>query len=88
MNTGFLLVETKPGRERDVLESLSDLPEVAERSLIFRENLAVRLKASADALGDALDRVRDLDGVTGTRYYPTAAAASPTAMQHRPAAGV
>lgn len=69
MTSGFLLVETLPGKEGDVLQHLGELPEVTSRSMLFRSAVACRMEGSGDALAALLPRVRSLEGVLAARWY-------------------
>lgn len=70
MSSGFLLVETAPGREGHVLDLLSRLPGVTHRAVIYPSAIAVKLETGAREAFDALTReLRALEGVTGTRLY-------------------
>lgn len=68
VSSGFLLLETLPGREATVLDQLTRFHGVTHRNLLFPEAIAVRLEAttSVDALAAELKR---LDGVVRTRLY-------------------
>lgn len=68
MSSGFLLLETVPGREGHVLDLLARVPGVTQRSVVFPAAIAVKVEADGgiDPLAKALGR---LDGVVGTRVY-------------------
>lgn len=69
VSSGFLLVETVPGREGHVLELLSKVPAVTHRSLLFPAAIAVKLEATADAMDPLARELRRLEGVVSTRLY-------------------
>lgn len=68
MSSGFLLLETQPGREGHVLELLAHHPGVTHHNLLFPAAIAVRVEShsSVDVLAAQL---RELDGVVRTRLY-------------------
>ena len=68
MSSGFLLLETQPGRESVVLDQLAHMAGVTHRNLIYPAAIAVRLEThtSVDVLAAQL---RALDGVVRTRFY-------------------
>lgn len=68
MSSGFLLLETQPGREGHVLELLGRHPGVTHRNLLYPAAIAVRLEShtSVDVLAAQL---RQLEGVVRTRLY-------------------
>ena len=67
MSSGFLLLETQPGREGHVLDLLARVPGVTHRNVLYPAAIAVRLEsASVDHLAAELKR---LDGVLRTRLY-------------------
>ncbi|HUR68738.1 MAG TPA: hypothetical protein VM370_05780 [Candidatus Thermoplasmatota archaeon] len=68
MSSGFLLLETQPGREGAVLDALARFHGVTHHNLIFPAAIAVRVESTTgvDALAAQL---RALDGVTRTRLY-------------------
>lgn len=70
VSSGFLLLETQPGRESAVLDQLARFHGVTHQSVIFPAAIAVRVEnpAGVDALAAQL---RALDGVTRTRLYRT-----------------
>lgn len=72
MSSGFLLLETQPGREGHVLDLLSRMPGVTHKNVLFPAAIAVRLESPHGAHGtvDALAaHMRTLEGVIGTRLY-------------------
>ncbi|MFA5860251.1 MAG: hypothetical protein WDA16_01010 [Candidatus Thermoplasmatota archaeon] len=69
MSSGFLLVETVPGRENQVLELLARVPGVTYRHVLFPAAIAVKIEASHDAFELTSAQLRGLEGVTGTRVY-------------------
>ena len=68
MSSGFLLLETVPGREGHVLDLLARVPGVTQRSVVFPAAIAVKIEADGgiDPLAKLLGR---LEGVVGTRVY-------------------
>lgn len=67
VSSGFLLLETLPGREHHVLEQLGRFPGVTHRSLLYPAALAVRIEAAqVDPIATELRR---LEGVVNTRLY-------------------
>lgn len=67
MSSGFLLVETLPGREGHVQELLAKTPGVTHHNLLFPAFLAVKVDhPTVEALATQLKR---LDGVVSTRLY-------------------
>jgi hypothetical protein len=69
LSSGFLLVETVPGREGHVLELLSRFPGVTHRSLLFPAAIAVKVETSHEGLDPLAKDLRALEGVLGTRLY-------------------
>lgn len=72
MSSGFLLLETVPGKEREVLDRLGRLPEVAGSHVLFRASVAVKLVGERERVLSCVEHVRALDGVLGARHYPAA----------------
>ena len=69
VSSGFLLLETQPGRENHVLELLGRFPGVTHRSVLFPAAIAVKVEApQVDPVAQAL---RTLEGVVATRLYRT-----------------
>ena len=68
VSSGFLLLETAPGREASVLDQLTRFHAVTHHSVIYPAAIAVRVEATTgvDAIAAQL---RALDGVTRTRLY-------------------
>ena len=68
MSSGFLLLETVPGREGHVLDLLGRVPGVTQRSVVFPAAIAVKVEADGgiDPLAKLLGR---LEGVVGARVY-------------------
>ena len=69
VSSGFLLVETVPGRESHVLELLARVPGVTHRHVLFTACVAVKVEASRDAFDLTSAQLRSLEGVVGTRIY-------------------
>lgn len=68
MSSGFLLLETQPGRETQVLDLLARVPGVTQRSVVYPAAIAVKVESDGgiDPLAKLLGR---LDGVVSTRVY-------------------
>lgn len=67
VSSGFLLLETQPGREGQILDALGRIPGVRQRHLIFPAAIAVKIEApDMDPLTTQLKR---LEGVISTRLY-------------------
>lgn len=68
VSTGFLLLETRPGLEGQVLDRLDRFPGVTHRNVLYPAAIAVRLesRSSVEALAAQL---REIDGVVRTRLY-------------------
>lgn len=69
LSSGFLLLETQPGREHHVLDLLSRFPGVTHRNVLFPAAVAVRLEAPL--FEPVVAELRKLEGVVGTRLYRT-----------------
>jgi hypothetical protein len=70
VSSGFLLVETIPGRESFVLEALGRVPGVTHRHVLFPAVVAIKLEApTRDRLDACRASLGALDGVLGTRLY-------------------
>lgn len=67
MSSGFLLLETLPGREGHVLELLSKFPSVTHRNVLFPAAIAV--KVEAPALDPVMLELKRLEGVIASRFY-------------------
>ena len=65
----LVLISTEPGRERDVVIMLNDMPEVSEAMVLFGE-YDVYCKISVDDFPELskliLQQIRTLDGVVDT----------------------
>lgn len=68
MSSGFLLVETQPGREAGVLEALARFPGVTHRNLLFPAAIAVRVE-SLHGVDPVVAQLKALEGVVRTRLY-------------------
>lgn len=68
MSSGFLLLETLPGREGHVLELVARVPGVTQRSVVFPAAVAVKVESEGgiDPVARALGR---LEGVVSARVY-------------------
>lgn len=69
MSSGFLLVQTFPGRERDVCDLLSRLPEVTGRNVLFEESIAVKIECPREAIDPTVSHLSKLDGVVRASLY-------------------
>lgn len=69
MSSGFLLVETVPGREGQVLELLSRMQGVSQRALLFPAAIAVKFESAREAVDPFVAELRRLEGVVNTRLY-------------------
>ena len=69
MSSGFLLVETVPGREASVLDLLAREPGVTHRHVLFPAAIAVKVETTHDAWDQIASRLRTLDGVAGMKVY-------------------
>lgn len=68
MSSGFLLLETVPGREGHVLDLLARVPGVTQRSVVYPAAIAV--KVESDGGIDPVTRaLACLEGVLSTRVY-------------------
>lgn len=68
MSSGFLLVETQPGREGQVLDLLGRVPGVTHTHVIYPAAIAVKLEGQGPL--DPLAReLGGLEGVVRTRLY-------------------
>lgn len=67
MSSGFLLLETVPGRESHVLDLLARVPGVTQRSVVYPAAIAVKLESEIiEPLAKELAR---LEGVLSSRLY-------------------
>jgi hypothetical protein len=69
LSSGFLLVETVPGREGQVLELLSRIPGVTHRHVLFPAAIAVKLELPREAIDPTVTALTKLDGVLRTNLY-------------------
>lgn len=69
MSSGFLLVETVPGREGHVLELLSRMQGVSQRHVLFPAAIAVKFEAATEGVDPFLAQLKRLEGVVNTRLY-------------------
>jgi hypothetical protein len=69
LSSGFLLVETVPGREGHVLEALARVPGVTQRNLIFPAAIAVKLDIERERFDPTTALLGKLEGVVGMRLY-------------------
>ncbi|GEM_PF-5889321 len=67
VSSGFLLLETLPGREGQVLEALARIPAITHRSLLYPN--AIALKVEAPDVGRVQADLKRIDGVLATRLY-------------------
>lgn len=68
MSTGFLLLETQPGREGQVLDLLARYPGVTHRNVLYPGAIAVRLEAPS-GVDTLAAQLKGLDGLVRTRLY-------------------
>ena len=69
VSSGFLLVQTVPGKERDVFDLLSRLPEVTARNILFRESIAVKIECPREAIDPTVSHLSKIDGVVRASLY-------------------
>lgn len=69
MSTGFLLMQTAPGKERDVLDLLARHPEVTGRHVLFRESIAVKIECPVEAIEPTATHLSRLEGVLRASLY-------------------
>lgn len=69
VSSGFLLLETAPGREASVLDLLATLPGVTHRSVIFPAAIAVKIETVHDGFDPLATQLKRLEGVVATRVY-------------------
>jgi hypothetical protein len=67
VSSGFLLLETVPGREAQLLEVLARIPAVTHRSLLYPA--AIALKIEAPDVAHVQAQLKRLEGVIGARLY-------------------
>lgn len=64
-----MLVHTRPGRERDVLDLLGRLPQVTGRHHIFPGALALKVECPREAMATTVGQLGRLDGVVRAATY-------------------
>jgi len=69
MSSGFLLVQTQPGRERDVYDRLERLPEVTGKHILFGSAIAVKIECPRESIEPTARHMAKLDGVVGANLY-------------------
>lgn len=69
MSSGFLLVETEPGRETQVLDLLGRIPGVTDKNVLFPNAIAVKLELPREAVEGTVAQLAKLDGILTTRLY-------------------
>ena len=67
MSSGFLLLETLPGREGAILEALARFPAVKHQSVLYPA--AIALKIEAADVAHVQTQLKALEGVLGARLY-------------------
>lgn len=67
VSSGFLLLETLPGREAQVLELVARNPAVTHRSVLYPN--AIALKVEAPDVSRVQADLKRIDGVTAARLY-------------------
>lgn len=66
MGSVFALISAVPGKERELLERLAELPGVLQRQLLFGEQIALRLEEAALA---SAQQIAAWAGVREARVY-------------------
>lgn len=69
MSTGFLLVETDPGREAHVLELVARIPGVTGHNTLFPGTIAVKIELPRESVEPAAQQLSHLDGVRRASLY-------------------
>lgn len=69
LSSGFLLLETVPGREGQVLDLLGRVAGVTNKHVLFPAAIAVRIEAPMDSLAPLQQQLRTIEGVVSTRFY-------------------
>lgn len=69
MMSGFCLITTLPGREREVVEGLGAMPQIVGRSVLFREAIAVKIECPAEAVEGTVHALAKTPGVLRTQLY-------------------
>lgn len=67
MSSGFLLLETVPGRESQVLDLLARVPGVTQRSVVYPAAIAVKLES--EIIEPIAKELARLEGVLSSRLY-------------------
>ncbi len=67
VSSGFLLLETLPGREAHVLDALGRIPAITHRSVLYPN--AIALKVEAPDVGRVQADLKRIDGVAAARLY-------------------
>lgn len=69
LSSGFLLVETVPGRETQVLDLMGRIPGVTHRHVLFPAAIAVKLELPREAVDPTVSALGKLDGVIRMSLY-------------------
>ena len=69
LGSAFVLVHTTPGRERDVLDRLSRLPQVTGRHQLFPGALALKVECPREAMDFTVGQLGRLDGILRMSTY-------------------
>jgi hypothetical protein len=67
VSSGFLLLETLPGREPQVLEALARIPTITHRALLYPA--AIALKVEAPDVARVQADLKRIEGVLAARLY-------------------
>lgn len=71
MSTCFVLVQTLPGKERDVHDRITVNPDVAGAHILFGEQIAVKLNCDLERHETAAVELCHVDGVVRAALYRT-----------------
>ena len=70
MAIGYVLINVSPGQEFDVYQTINDLQNVADTTLLFGD-YDILVKLEANSLGEiaqtVVDTIRQVSGVTDTK---------------------
>lgn len=69
MSSGFLLVETQPGRETQVFDLLGRIPGVTHRHVLFPSAIAIKLELPREAIDPTVLALAKLEGVIRANLY-------------------
>lgn len=68
MSSGFLLLETQPGREGHVLDLVERMPGVTHGHVLFPAAVAVKIESPV-GIDPVARELATVDGVVATRLY-------------------